>query len=69
MVQGKLDRPLRQKVMCLITLDAHSRDMVIKLIEEHVRKPDEFQWQSQLKFYWIKNENGKEDARIRIADA
>jgi len=42
MVQGKLDRPLRQKIMCLITLDAHGRDMVIKLINEHVRKPDEF---------------------------
>jgi dynein heavy chain len=42
MVQGKMDRPLRQKVMCMITLDAHSRDVVIKLIDEHVRKSDEF---------------------------
>lgn len=30
--------------MCLITLDAHSRDVVIRLINEHVRKADEFQW-------------------------
>lgn len=57
MVQGDLDKPLRQKIMCMITLDAHARDMVIKLIEEHVRKPDEFQWQSQLKFYWNIEQN------------
>jgi dynein heavy chain len=50
--------------MCLITLDTHGRDMVDKLIQEHVRKPDEFQWQSQLKFYWP-----KDDAQVRIADA
>jgi len=42
MVQGDLSKPMRQKIMCIITLDAHSRDVVIKLIEEHVRKPDEF---------------------------
>lgn len=66
MVQGKLDNQMRQKVMCLITLDAHSRDVVIRLIEEHVRKMDEFQWQSQLKFYWNAQIN---NAQIRVADS
>lgn len=42
MVQGDLDKPLRQKIMCLITLDAHSRDVIIRLIDEHVRKAEEF---------------------------
>jgi dynein heavy chain len=46
MVQGDLDRPLRQKIMCMITLDTHSRDIMDKLIVENVRKADEFQWQS-----------------------
>jgi dynein heavy chain len=41
-VRGDLSRALRQKLMCLITMDTHSRDMVDKLIQEHVRKPDEF---------------------------
>ena len=31
MVQGKLDKPVRQKVMCLITMDAHSRDILENL--------------------------------------
>lgn len=64
MVQGDLAKPMRQKIMCLITIDTHSRDVVIRLINEHVRKAEEFQWQSQLKFYWTDN-----DARIKIADA
>lgn len=38
MVQGDLSKPLRQKIMCLITIDTHSRDVVIRLINEHVRK-------------------------------
>ena len=66
MVQGHLEKALRQKIMCLITMDTHSRDMTEKLIVENVKKPEEFQWQSQLKFYWSKD---KEDALIKIADA
>jgi dynein heavy chain len=56
MVQGDLDKPLRQKIMVLITMDTHSRDVVDRLINENVRKAEEFQSQSQsqsqLKFYW-----------------
>jgi len=37
MVQGSLDRSLRTKVMCLITMDAHSRDIIDKLIVEKVK--------------------------------
>lgn len=36
MVQGDLDRPVRQKIMCMITMDAHSRDIIDKLIVENV---------------------------------
>ena len=53
MVQGDLDKSARQKIMCMITTDAHSRDIIDKLINEHVHLPDEFQWQSQLKAYFI----------------
>lgn len=31
MVQGKLTPNLRQKIMCLITMDTHSRDIIDKL--------------------------------------
>lgn len=42
LVQGDLDKPLRQKIMCMITLDTHSRDIMDQLITENIRKPDEF---------------------------
>lgn len=75
MVQGKLDNGVRQKVMVLITMDTHSRDVNERLITENVRKMEEFQWQSQLKSYFEVDTNGnpnatfKSDARINICDA
>lgn len=46
LVQGDLSKPLRRKVMCLITIDTHNRDTVEKLIKEDCRKSEEFYWQS-----------------------
>jgi dynein heavy chain len=66
MVQGDLSRPMRMKLMCMITMDAHSRDIIWKLFDEKVGNSEEFQWQSQLKVYWDDNKN---DFVQRIADA
>ena len=44
MVQGKLEKGFRQKIMCLITMDAHSRDILLKLHNEKVESKDSFQW-------------------------
>ena len=66
MVQGDLDRPLRQKIMCLITIDAHSRDIIDKLFTEKCMSSDDFQWQAQLKAYF---DTEKSDFYFRIADA
>ena len=66
MVQGNLDRPLRQKIMCLITMDAHSRDIIDKLMNEKVHSADEFQWQSQLKCYY---DQSASNFKLKIADA
>ena len=46
MVQGDLSKPMRQKIMCLITMDAHSRDIIDQLYEQQVLRVDEFQWQT-----------------------
>lgn len=66
MVRGDLEAPLRQKLGCMITMDAHSRDIIEKLHEEKVMSSEEFQWQSQLKSYFIAD---KKDFQLRIADA
>ena len=64
LTQGKLEKNERQRVMCMITLDAHGRDVIDKLIREHVMDLHAFQWQSQLKQRY---EDGK--AIIAVADA
>ena len=45
MVQDKLDKPMRQKIMCLITMDAYSRDILDNLITLKVCRVDDFNWQ------------------------
>ena len=66
MVQGDLTPGMRQKIMCMITMDAHSRDIIEQLRDQGVKKPDEFQWQSQLKCYW---DSFLQDYVFKIADA
>lgn len=66
MVQGDLTPPMRQKIGCMITMDAHSRDIIEKLHEEKVMNAEEFQWQSQLKCYFIEDQK---NFQMRIADA
>jgi len=66
LVRTDLTRGERMKVMCLITLDAHSRDIVENIIRENVEDLNAFQWQSQLRFRWDPNES---DCFINICDA
>ena len=66
LVQGDLDSATRKKVMCMITMETHNRDIIDKLVVEKVRKADDFQWQSQLKFYC---DDKTELFYTRIADA
>ncbi len=66
LVQGDLEKPMRQKIMCLITIDAHSRDIIEKLEIEKSQSSDDFQWQAQLKVYF---DTEKKDFFFRIADA
>ena len=47
--QMKLSKGERQRVMVCITMDAHSRDIVKKMVLQHCEVATCFQWQSQLK--------------------
>lgn len=61
-----LTKPDRQKVMNMITIDAHSRDIVSNIVSDGVEKPDCFLWMCQLRSYWDSTIN---DCRIKICDA
>ncbi|CBZ52837.1 GA26239, related [Neospora caninum Liverpool] len=66
MVQGELTPAMRQRLMCLITVDTHGRDVLARLIEEGAASKDAFQWQSQLKYHWSEAED---TMRVNITDA
>ena len=61
-----LDKPSRQKIMNMITIDAHSRDMVIGIMEKGETDKKCFKWMSQLRTYW---DSDIDDSVIRICDA
>ena len=61
--QTNLKGSERQRVMCLITMDAHTRDILGKLIKEVSVDKNDFQWQSQLKHRFIE----KEEAGLVVA--
>ncbi len=64
LVLGDLTQSDRTKIISLVTLDVHARD-VQKLVSEKTEGPGSFLWQQQLRFYW--DQNGL-DVDIRITD-
>lgn len=53
---GKVTTPLavleRMKVINIITIDVHSRDVISAFVGLKVSEAESFNWQSQLKFDW-----------------
>jgi dynein heavy chain len=48
----------RKRVMCMITMDTHNRDIVQKMIRLDVNEVTHFEWQSQLKLRFKTPEKG-----------
>ena len=66
LVKGKIDKPMRTQVMCMITLDTHARGISGQLLTEKFFAPDGFRWQAQLKAYY---NTEKKDVDMHICDA
>jgi dynein heavy chain, axonemal len=65
LVQGELSKGDRVKIITVITIDVHNRDVVQTLVTKKVENNLDFKWQSQLKFYWNVEER---NVNIRICD-
>jgi dynein heavy chain len=65
LVQGKLVKNDRNKIITVITMDVHGRDVVHGLVHEKTEGPGSFAWQQQMRLYW---EQSSRDVNCRICD-
>ncbi|GBG28212.1 Dynein heavy chain 2, axonemal [Hondaea fermentalgiana] len=52
LVQNPLSKEDRVKIIALLTLDVHGKEVVENLIQRKVESPDAFSWRSQLRYFW-----------------
>lgn len=66
MVQGELPQGERLKIISLITIEVHARDIVAKLVEDKADSLEGFSWLSQLRYYW---DSAKRECYARLVDS
>jgi len=64
-VRTDLSRDLRVKIITIITIDVHERDVIEDFVAKKIQDQQLFVWQSQLKFY-MEFKNPKDDKRVCI---
>eukprot|EP00949_MAST-11_sp_MAST-11-sp1_P001615 g1615.t1 len=52
MVRGEVPKIVRKTISPLCVLDVHSRDTCQMLVDTGISSPDDFDWLSQLRYYW-----------------
>eukprot|EP00727_Mastigamoeba_balamuthi_P014495 m51a1_g9670 putative dynein heavy chain axonemal (5182) ;mRNA; r:1243469-1265072 len=56
MVRGQLTQLSRLKLVALLTIEIHHRDIIERLIRDGITSEKDFAWRSQLRFVWEKDE-------------
>ena len=56
-----LSRLDRKKINTLIIIDVHARDIVSRFVRDSILDATEFEWESQLRFYWDRDEVTKQN--------
>uniref|UniRef100_UPI00398EE5C8 dynein axonemal heavy chain 1 isoform X2 n=1 Tax=Pristiophorus japonicus TaxID=55135 RepID=UPI00398EE5C8 len=64
LVRGKLTRMQRTILSALIVIEVHAKDVVANLLEENVQSVNDFEWISQLRYYW-----SRDDLRVCAVNA
>jgi hypothetical protein len=53
-IRGNLTKIMRLKIVALVTIEIHARDVLEKLYKSGLMDVSSFDWLSQLRFYWEK---------------
>ncbi|XP_050531221.1 dynein axonemal heavy chain 2 isoform X2 [Daktulosphaira vitifoliae] len=56
-IRGNLPKTVRLKVVALVTIEIHARDVIEKMYKTNCMDVTAFEWMSQLRFYWDKKIN------------
>ncbi|KAL2765787.1 dynein axonemal heavy chain 2 isoform 1 [Daubentonia madagascariensis] len=54
-IRGSLTKIMRLKIVALVTIEIHARDVLEKLYKSGLMDVNSFDWLSQLRFYWEKD--------------
>ncbi|XP_052234681.1 dynein axonemal heavy chain 2-like isoform X14 [Dreissena polymorpha] len=54
-IRGNLTKIQRLKIVALVTIEVHARDIIDRLIKVGCSDVNAFEWLSQLRFYWEKD--------------
>ena len=54
-IRGNLTRMQRAKIVALVTIEVHARDVIEKLIKSKTNDMTAFEWLMQLRVYWDKD--------------
>ncbi|KAK6624941.1 hypothetical protein RUM44_011805 [Polyplax serrata] len=54
-VRGDLSKNDRKKFNTVLIIDVHARDIIEDFVRDNITDSQEFEWESQLRFYWMKD--------------
>ncbi|CDS38073.1 dynein heavy chain [Echinococcus multilocularis] len=55
MVRGYLEPNVMKKLETVLILDVHAKDITESFIRDSIHAVEEFEWESQLRFYWVRD--------------